>query len=192
MSIGVVARSRRVRGAGLWAPRLRGCLVVGPELAAASSAESLATLVDFVFVTGAAVCTTLQSTVAMLSAKTGILAENVFVDRDSGETIICNLIDDFAAAAFPASVRQLVFLALIQREAQDPAEHESSFTVAVNGSQVVTQRQLLKFQGSSTSTRALFRMRGLNFPAPGEVTFRLSVADRTVSEYLLKVAKLPS
>lgn len=102
------------------------------------------------------------------------------------------MIDDFTSAVFPTQLRQLAFLALIQRAPEDPVDYESSFTVAANGSQLVSKRQTLQFQGASTSARALFRFAGFRVPAPGEMTFRLSVADRTVSEYALKVTRLAS
>jgi hypothetical protein len=129
----------------------------------------------------------------MLRARTGILAENVAVDRESGQTFVFNLIDNIASVQFPVFVRQVVFIALIERDAADPPDYNFDFSVELNGVAIMGQQgQPVSFDPAGTAARAMITIKGLVIPGPGRMALSLRNGPAIIAEYSVGVIALPA
>lgn len=126
----------------------------------------------------------------MIRAKVCLLAEAVYIDRDTNEVSVFNLIETIQAAGFPVFMRRLTFFCLFEREPNDPAQNTVQFSIELNGRTVTSQEQNLGF-ADETRARNLMRVLGVVLSDPGQLVFRYKLGDTVLAEHVITVSLLP-
>lgn len=125
----------------------------------------------------------------MLTAKISFICETLSIDRETNQVSAFNIIDSFAAPAFPMFLRQVSFYCVLERAAGDPYDLNLIFSAEINGQQVFSNPQPVAF-GNELIARGYARINGFLIPGPGKLAFKLTNGNATIAEYNIIVTAI--
>lgn len=127
----------------------------------------------------------------MIKQKICLIAEGVWVDVQSNEVAIFNLIEGMAAIGFPVLWRRMSFFALLERDEGDPEVHKGKYVVQLNDKVLHTMTVDIDFRGGPRH-RNVVRLEGLILTEPGRLSMRLEISDKVVAQYNFDVTAMPA
>lgn len=127
----------------------------------------------------------------MIRAKLCFAASAVVRDADSNSISAFNILEGIAAVGFPLFIQFASYFVLWERNATDAAETAGTFTLAIDGEQLSTAQISLNF-GGNLRHRTTMNVNGLVVPHPGNLRFRLELAEGQTADYVVDVTALPA
>lgn len=120
-----------------------------------------------------------------------LVAENVVRDAESNTMSVINIVEEVVATGVPTLMPKIAFLAIWEREPEDPITHTADFQIKM-GEQFLLQQEVTINFGRGVRTRNVINIIPLLVPALGEIEFTMSIRGGPRQSRSLKAVAPPN
>ena len=117
-----------------------------------------------------------------------VCSEGVSVDRYTNKLSIFSVLDQVASLSFPLWIQRICLTIAVSRTSGDNAVLQGKMHMLLESSPIAEADVLLPFQADGTA-RVVLNF-NLAIPAPGRLTFRLHIADKSFDVYQIAVSQV--
>jgi len=126
-----------------------------------------------------------------MEVKFALVTEGISVDMQTNQLSLFNILEGIEASGFPVFIQRITFIVLVERDMQAEQNIANGQVSVQLGDNVLNQTTIeLNFQ-NKRRCRAICRYQGLVVPQPGALTFRLTLPNTSVVEYVVDVTAAP-
>ena len=119
-----------------------------------------------------------------------VLAQSVSLDQMTGRLSLFNLIEGIQSPRFPTVLAEIVFVAVLRREAADQNRFDATLTVRVGQTTIGLANIAVDFQDKQ-NTRLIGNFQGLPVLTPGTLEFSLAIPNNETISVSIEAIQSP-
>ena len=120
-----------------------------------------------------------------------VLAQSVSLDQMTGRLSLFNLVEGIQAPRFPTVLGELVFVAVLRREAADQNRFDATLTVRIGQTTIGLANIAVDFQDKQ-NTRLIGNFQGLPVLTAGTLEFSLAIPNNEPISISIEAIQSPA
>lgn len=125
-----------------------------------------------------------------MTVVTAILAQSVSIDQITNRLSVFNVIEGIQADRFPVVMQELVFVAVLRREGNDPARFNTTLTVQIDETPIGRADLIVDFE-DKPNTRLVGTFQGMPITGPGRLQFIMALPNTDPVTLSIQVMHTP-